>query len=475
MISDKEKQSILVVDDSEETLELFSLQLEEHYYVTTSTSLADARAILGRHRFHLGIIDLILPGENGLDLIQEIKQHYPYMSVIAISGQASIETAVQAMKLGADEFIVKPIRNLDLINIQVEKILQTQWLIEENKRLQNLIRKDIQTDLIIGSSPSIQNVLQKVKKISKLDATVLITGETGVGKSVFAELIHRNSLRKDKKFVSVNCGSLTETLLESILFGHKRGSFTDAVRDKIGYFQEASGGTLFLDEVTETSLSFQVKLLKVLETGFFRVVGSDSDLHANIRILAASNKDLKECVRTGSFREDLYYRLNVINLHISPLRERRDDIKLLSSAFVREFCTKYAKKELIISPAVMAILLSHNWMGNIRELRNALEHAVILADHSIIQPEDLPEAILAQYQQHEPQRQQLDIPNWSEAKQEFERQFLINTLERSRGSLSQAARISGIARENIYKKCEKYGIDYKLYRKHDATETEEKE
>lgn len=439
MISRAEKPSILVVDDSEETLELFSLQLEGQYFLTTATSLHEARTILGKHRFHLGIIDLILPGENGLDLIQEIKEHYPYMSVIAISGQASIETAVQAMKLGADEFIVKPIRNLDLINIQVEKILQTQWLIEENKRLQDLIRKDIQTDLIIGSSPSIQNVLQKVKKISKLDATVLITGETGVGKSVFAELIHRNSLRKDMKFVSVNCGSLTETLLESILFGHKRGSFTDAVRDKIGYFQEASGGTLFLDEITETSLSFQVKLLKVLETGFFRVVGSDSDLHANLRILAASNKDLKESVRKGSFREDLYYRLNVINLHISPLRERRDDIKILSSAFVREFCSKYGKKELIISPAVMAILLGHSWMGNIRELRNALEHAVILADHSIIQPEDLPEAILAQYESHEPQRSQIDTPNWSEAKQDFERQFLINTLKRSRGSLSQAA------------------------------------
>ncbi|PKN75548.1 MAG: hypothetical protein CVU49_02295 [Candidatus Cloacimonetes bacterium HGW-Cloacimonetes-2] len=475
MINPSTKQSILVVDDSAETLELFLLQLSNDYNVLTAQNLNTARSLLGQYRFHLAIIDLVLPGENGLDLIQEIKNSYPLTSVIAISGQASIETAVQAMKLGADEFIVKPIHNLDLINIQVEKLLQTQWLLEENQRLNDLIQKDIQTDLIIGNSPAIQQLLQKVKKISKLDTTVLITGETGVGKSVFAELIHRNSHRKHKKFVSVNCGSLTETLLESLLFGHKRGAFTDAIRDKIGYFQEANGGTLFLDEITETSLSFQVKLLKVLETGTFRMVGSDSDVTTDLRILAASNKDINDSVRKGTFREDLYYRLNVITLHISPLRERRDDMKILANAFVREFCAKYHKKELKISPAMMSLILNHPWRGNVRELRNAIEHAVILAEHSIIQPEDLPENVLEQTTEEKKQFGLIENLDWQEAKQEFERMYLISLLKRSSGSLSQAARLSSIPRENIYKKCSKYKIDYNQFRKPHTSDTGSKE
>lgn len=465
----------MVVDDSAETLELFLLQLSNDYNVLTAQNLNTARSLLGQYRFHLAIIDLVLPGENGLDLIQEIKNSHPLTSVIAISGQASIETAVQAMKLGADEFIVKPIHNLDLINIQVEKLLQTQWLLEENQRLNDLIQKDIQTDLIIGNSPAIQQLLQKVKKISKLDTTVLITGETGVGKSVFAELIHRNSHRKHKKFVSVNCGSLTETLLESLLFGHKRGAFTDAIRDKIGYFQEANGGTLFLDEITETSLSFQVKLLKVLETGTFRMVGSDSDVTTDLRILAASNKDINDSVRKGTFREDLYYRLNVITLHISPLRERRDDMKILANAFVREFCAKYHKKELKISPAMMSLILNHPWRGNVRELRNAIEHAVILAEHSIIQPEDLPENVLEQTTEEKKQFGLIENLDWQEAKQEFERMYLISLLKRSSGSLSQAARLSSIPRENIYKKCSKYKIDYNQFRKPHTSDTGSKE
>lgn len=465
----------MVVDDSAETLELFLLQLSNDYNVLTAQNLNTARSLLGQYRFHLAIIDLVLPGENGLDLIQEIKNSYPLTSVIAISGQASIETAVQAMKLGADEFIVKPIHNLDLINIQVEKLLQTQWLLEENQRLNDLIQKDIQTDLIIGNSPAIQQLLQKVKKISKLDTTVLITGETGVGKSVFAELIHRNSHRKHKKFVSVNCGSLTETLLESLLFGHKRGAFTDAIRDKIGYFQEANGGTLFLDEITETSLSFQVKLLKVLETGTFRMVGSDSDVTTDLRILAASNKDINDSVRKGTFREDLYYRLNVITLHISPLRERRDDMKILANAFVREFCAKYHKKELKISPAMMSLILNHPWRGNVRELRNAIEHAVILAEHSIIQPEDLPENVLEQTTEEKKHFGLIENLDWQEAKQEFERMYLISLLKRSSGSLSQAARLSSIPRENIYKKCSKYKIDYNQFRKPHTSDTGSKE
>lgn len=469
MLSDSGRSMILVVDDSPETLELFELQLSGKHDVHTATSLKTGRELMGQNRYHIAIIDLVLPGENGLDLIQEIAQNHPYTAVIAISGQASIETAVSAMKLGASEYLVKPIRNLDLINILVDKILQTQWLIAENRRLSSMLQRDIETDLIIGNSLAIQGLLQKVQKIARLDTLALITGETGVGKSVFAELIHRNSLRKHNKFVAVNCGSLTETLLESLLFGHKRGAFTDAFRDKIGYFQEANGGTLFLDEITETSLSFQVKLLKVLETGVFRMVGSDNDMRTDVRIIAATNKDIKEAVANNAFREDLYYRLNVIKLHIPPLRERRDDIKVLASAFTQEFCEKYKKGELKLSPGVLSILLNYEWKGNIRELRNAIEHAVILAEHKVIQPEDLPENIVGEQVNHSSPLYQ-DGLDWHLAKENFTAKYLHNLLNEASGNLSRAAKLSGITRDNLYRKCEQVGIDVHQYRKNHSRE-----
>lgn len=465
----KEKQNILIVDDSQDSLDLIGSQLEDDYIVTAVTSVCEAIRKLESGRYHIAIVDLVLPGENGLDLISEISTKFTYTAVIAVSGQASIETAVQAMKLGASEFIEKPIRNLDLINILVEKTLQAQWLIAENKRLNAMIHKDIETNLIIGNSPPVQLLIQKVKKIAALDTLALITGETGVGKTVFAELIHRNSLRRQKKFVTVNCGSLTETLLESLLFGHKKGAFTDAHRDKIGYFQEANGGTLFLDEIAETSLAFQVKLLKVLDSGVFRAVGGDSDLMSDTRIIAATNKDIKAMVEDGSFREDLYYRLNVINLHIPPLRERRDDIRILASSFVQEFCRKYKKTELKISPGVMSMILHHQWKGNIRELRNALEHAVILAENKVIQPEDLPENI-AGIPAEDQILPEFDKTNWASAKEAFSKHYVHSLLSKTGGNIQRAAAIAKITRENFYKKCTTLGIDWRQYRKSGETE-----
>lgn len=459
-----EKQNILIVDDSQDSLDLIGSQLEDDYNVTAVTSVHAAMQKLESHRYHIAIVDLVLPGENGLDLISDISTKFTYTAVIAVSGQASIETAVQAMKLGASEFIEKPIRNLDLINILVEKTLQAQWLIAENERLNAMIHKEIETNLVIGNSPAIQVLIQKLKKIAALDTLALITGETGVGKTVFAELIHRNSLRRHKKFVTVNCGSLTETLLESLLFGHKKGAFTDAHRDKIGYFQEANGGTLFLDEIAETSLAFQVKLLKVLDSGVFRAVGGDSDLMSDTRIIAATKKDIKALVKDGSFREDLYYRLNVINLHIPPLRERRDDIRILASSFVQEFCRKYKKDELKISPGVMSMILHHEWKGNIRELRNALEHAVILAENMVIQPEDLPENI-AGVPAEDQILPELDKTSWAFAKETFSKHYVHSLLLKTGGNIMRAAAIAEITRENFYKKCTTLGIDWRQYRK----------
>lgn len=460
----KDKARLLIVDDSVESLELIDTQLDNKYHTSLVTSLSEARKKLLNNRYHIAIVDLVLPGENGLDLIRELSTDHPYTAVIAISGQASIEAAVMAMKLGAAEFLVKPLSNPDLINIMVEKTLQAQWLLEENRRLSAMLRKELDTDLIIGNSVPIQSIIQKLKKIAGLDTLALITGETGVGKSVFAELIHRNSPRRDEKFVSVNCGSLTETLLESLLFGHKRGAFTDANRDKIGYFQEANGGTLFLDEITETSLAFQVKLLKVLETGVYRAVGSDEDTRTDTRIIAASNKDIEALVKEGLFREDLYYRLNVINLHIPPLRERKDDIRVLASSFVQEFCDKYNKAELKISPGVMSLLLNYNWKGNIRELRNALEHAVIMAENKVVQPEDLPESVSGMSGSTEV-FVEIDNASWAQARDAFSKHYIQNLLAKTGGNVLRAAAMAEITRENFYKKCTKLGINWRKYRK----------
>ncbi|NLN35404.1 MAG: sigma-54-dependent Fis family transcriptional regulator [Candidatus Cloacimonetes bacterium] len=460
----KDKARLLIVDDSVESLELIDTQLDNKYHTSLVTSLSEARKKLLNNRYHIAIVDLVLPGENGLDLIRELSTDHPYTAVIAISGQASIEAAVMAMKLGAAEFLVKPLSNPDLINIMVEKTLQAQWLLEENRRLSAMLRKELDTDLIIGNSVPIQSIIQKLKKIAGLDTLAFITGETGVGKSVFAELIHRNSPRRGEKFVSVNCGSLTETLLESLLFGHKRGAFTDANRDKIGYFQEANGGTLFLDEITETSLAFQVKLLKVLETGVYRAVGSDEDTRTDTRIIAASNKDIEALVKEGLFREDLYYRLNVINLHIPPLRERKDDIRVLASSFVQEFCDKYNKAELKISPGVMSLLLNYNWKGNIRELRNALEHAVIMAENKVVQPEDLPESVSGMSGSTEV-FVEIDNASWAQARDAFSKHYIQNLLAKTGGNVLRAAAMAEITRENFYKKCTKLGINWRKYRK----------
>jgi DNA-binding NtrC family response regulator len=459
--TNKVRPRILIVDDDQNTLDIFSMQLYQDYEVIAVLSVAEALRQLEIKRFHIAITDLVMPGEDGLELIKKIKAQWPFVSVIVISGQATRQMATDAMKLGADDYLDKPVRSLELINLTVQKILKTQWLAEENDRLNKLLHEMLDGQKVLGTSPSIQNIISKVQKIAPLDTTVLITGETGVGKGLFAELIHQNSKRKEREFVAVNCGSLSETLLESLLFGHKKGAFTDAVRDKVGYFMEANGGTLFLDEITETSLAFQVKLLKALEKGAIRQVGGDRDFHVDVRVITATNKDIKQEVQTGNFREDLFYRLNIINIHIPPLRERGEDIKLLSHEFLKEFSQKYGK-QLTISKPVLSILDSRKWEGNIRELRNALEHAVILAEHSALVPEDLPDYIFAEEQAMSLDRlTQLPYP---EAKQSFEKEYLVELLKNCHGNISLAAEQSKIPRQNLYLKFSHYLIDPAEYR-----------
>jgi DNA-binding NtrC family response regulator len=307
--------------------------------------------------------------------------------------------------------------------------------------------------------------MEKVKKVAPLDTTILISGETGVGKGLFADLIYSNSSRKGKKFVSVNCGSLPENLLESALFGHKKGSFTSAIRDKVGYFQEADGGTIFLDEVTETTQAFQLKLLRALEEGLIRRVGDDSDIEIDVRVIAATNKDIDEEVKNGNFREDLYYRLNVINIHIPPLRDRVEDIMLLANSFMNEYVSRYGKADLSFSEPVISIFNNRAWKGNVRELRNAVEHAVAMASHQKIIPEDLPLTI------YNPRSNQLNNSSsmmynlpYPQARMVFEKNYIMSLMKLSKGDVTKASEMSQIKRQNIYDRFKKYEIDPDDYR-----------
>lgn len=458
------RAKILIVDDESNTRDIFSRHLMDEYEIDQASSAQQALQKLSRNEYHIAMTDLVMPGEDGLALLKTIKAQWPQVAVIVISGKASIEMAVEAMKSGAEDFIEKPVEDLELIKIVIRKILRVKWQSEEIKRLRTILAKEFDASSIVGNSLPIQKILEKVRKIAPLDTTVLLTGETGVGKEMFADLIFRNSNRKEKKFVAVNCGGLPENLLESLLFGHKKGSFTGAIRDKIGYFQEANGGTLFLDEITETTPTFQIKLLRVLEKGVIRAIGDDSDQEVNVRILTATNKNLLEEVEAGNFREDLYYRLNVINIHIPPLRERVEDIKLLASFFIKTFARKHNKPNLSISLAAMSVLQTREWKGNVRELKNAIEHAVVLCAHNQILPEDLPAHIL-QKKNHSYRFNDnlLDLP-FATARDSFEKHYLEALLESTHGDVSMAAQQSGIKRQNLYEKFKKHEINIGAFR-----------
>ena len=459
------KARILVVDDEKDTRDIIRRSLENFYEITTADSAQDAIKKLEHCTFQIVLTDLVMPGQSGIELLKIIKTTWPDTSVMVISGNATLSMAVEAMKQGAEEFIEKPIEDLDLLQIMIDKQLRIKWQSQEIQRLRSIISNDdFDRSKIAGNSNAIQLILEKVKKIAPLDTTVLISGETGVGKELFAELIYQNSKRKHKKFVTVNCGSLPETLLESMLFGHKKGAFTGAIKDKIGYFEEANGGTLFLDEVTETSLSFQVKLLRALEKGVIRKIGDESDIDIDVRILAASNKNILEEVKNSNFREDLYYRLNVIHIQIPSLRERKEDIILMANRFIREFAVKYNKDNLSLSDSVIRILNKAQWNGNIRELKNTIEHSVALATTQVITVDDLPPYLTDGAEIKDQIIKRLPELPYEEAKDVFEKDYLLTILQETNGDVTKASLFSGIKRQNLYEKFRRHQIDPNIFR-----------
>ncbi len=385
-------EKILIVDDEEELTVVLEDVLKNYGYKTVvASTIKDARSKMNDEDLSLVLCDLKLPDGDGLELLSYIKEEYD-LPVIMITGYASVDTAVKAIKMGAENYIKKPFHFNELMMV-IKKSLDTTRLKKENRKLQEMLYGENSFEGIVSSSSKMKNIFELIRKISTTDATVLIQGESGTGKELIAKAIHNTSLRSSKPFIPINCSGLPVELLESELFGYKKGAFTGAYKDKEGLFVAANWGTLFLDEVVDTPPPVQAKLLRVLQEGTFIPLGSVNPVKVDVRIISASNKDLYEAVKEGRFREDLYYRLNVVRIDLPPLRERREDILLLADHFIKKYSVKHHKEVKYMDNKVKNMLLRYNWPGNVRELENVIEQAVALSSDSTITVDNLPSYI----------------------------------------------------------------------------------
>jgi DNA-binding NtrC family response regulator len=381
---------ILVIDDEPANRQALTLLLTRAgYEVQEAASGEEALEILQKTPFEIIITDLFLPGVSGIDILKRVKEDSPYTNVILITGHASAESAVEAMKEGAFDYITKPF-NFEQLKVLIAKALEKSRLVAENLYLRQQLRGKYKFTNIIGNSLAMQQVFSRMERILTTDSTILILGESGTGKELVAKAIHFNGHRREKPFIAINCGAIPAELLESELFGHVRGSFTGAVADKIGKFEVANQGTIFLDEIATMPAHLQMKLLRVLQEQEVERVGSSRKIKLNVRVISATNANLEEEVRKGTFREDLYYRLNVIPIVLPPLRNRREDIALLARHFLQKICREMKRPLMSVSPAAMRALEAYDWPGNVREMENVIERTVALTDGEVIEPKDLP-------------------------------------------------------------------------------------
>lgn len=445
---------ILVVDDDRSLVELVRMRLEAaNYEVATASSAEEAQEAAKAQLFDLSIVDLKLDSEDGISVMEKLHSIQPEMPVVILTAHGSIESAVEAMRKGAYSFLTKPFESRDLL-LQIEKAVENRRLNEEIQRLKGLLEERYDFSNIIARSEKMKRVMEIVARIAKTDSTVYILGESGTGKELVAKAIHLASARKDKPFVAINCAALPETLLESELFGHEKGAFTGAVRATRGLFGQADKGTIFLDEIGEMPLSVQAKLLRALEEREFYPVGSTKPVAVDVRVIVAAKKNLEEEVAKGLFREDLFYRIHVIPIHLPPLRERKEDIPALVEYFLRRFGSKMGKEIKGLTSKAMQKLMLHDWPGNVRELENTIEYAVAMTRHDTI-TEDF---IFATGPQEARDAPDAPVKPLKEAKDDFERNYLIHLLELSRGNVSQAARVAGKYRADFYELLRKHGL-----------------
>ncbi|WP_456402713.1 sigma-54-dependent transcriptional regulator [Persephonella sp.] len=440
------KKKILIIDDDVDILNLMSIQLKKFgYTVIKENSPERALKRLTKEDFDLILVDQLMPELSGLEFIDKLKKINGRIPVIIMTAYGNLEDAVTAMKKGAFHYITKPI-NFDELKIIIDQALEISDLRKELHQLKTILFTDI-----IAESPQMKSILETVKKIAPFDTTVLITGESGTGKEMIANFIHKNSLRSEKPFIAINCGAIPPDLLESELFGYKKGAFTGANTDKKGILEEAEGGTIFLDEIGELPLDLQVKLLRVLQENEIKPLGSNKPKKIDVRFIAATNRDLKKMIEEGKFREDLYYRINVIPIHIPPLRERKEDIIPLSSFFIQKYCSKYGLKLKKLSDEAVSKLMEYDFPGNVRELENIIERAVLTTEGEVIK--DLEIGVSKRYKPH------FSLKPFKVAKEEFEKNYLKNLLEYVGNNISKASDVSGITRAQLYRMLKKYNIN----------------
>jgi len=453
--------NILIVDDEEFIrVNLKNILQAENYNLFLSASGRDALEVVKNENVDLALLDFNLPDISGIEVLRQIKKIYPDLLVIIMTGFASIESAVEALKLGAYDYIKKPFK-ADAIKLIIRLALETQLLKERVKELSQ--SKDTSLDTILGASEAINKVKHQISEFSKHDSeTVLVTGESGSGKELVAQLLHNLSPRKSHEFLEVNCASIPETLLESELFGYEKGAFTDAKTQKKGLLEKADKGTLFLDEIGEMSQALQAKLLRVLENQKFRRLGGTTDIEVNLRIVAATNKNLKQAIEDKEFREDLYYRLNVLRIEMPPLRERDNDILLLAHSFLELFNKKFKKNITHFSSEAQAGLLNYSWPGNVRELKNIIERICILQKESIVEAHSLPGEIshvkVDNKEDNTSSPQLLGQLSLDEILYNTEVKLLKKAKEIGNNNISQTARILKIPRETLRYKLQKFGL-----------------
>ncbi len=447
----KKGVKILIVDDEVVVREsLKDWLIDSNYPVSTAESGFQALEIIEKEKIEILITDLMMPGMDGIELMKKAKEIVPNIQVIIVTAYASVPTAITAMKEGAYDYVEKPI-SPERVESVLERLVDLKGLIKENLSLRQRLEDSYRFENIIAKSSEMLRVIEVVKVVAKSTATVLITGQSGTGKELIARAIHSQSLSPDEPFIAVNCAALPETLLESELFGHEKGSFTGAHAQKIGKFELSNHGTFFMDEIGEISASIQSHLLRVLEEKSFTRVGGNKEIKVDTRIVSATNKDLKKAVTSGEFREDLYYRLNVVNIDLPPLCERGGDIPLLAEHFLNKSALENQKEVSGFSPEAMDFLLRYDWPGNIRELKNAIERAVILARGSLIEVNDLPD-------------QGLPLPHsgtMGKSLKDMEKSHILNVLREAEGNYSKSAKILGITRMTLYNKVKEYDLNVK--------------
>lgn len=449
------QRSVLVVDDEESICKsLEGVLSDEGFSVMIAKSGEEALAMMDEKLPDLVLLDIWLPGIDGIEVLRRMRETLPDIPVIIMSGHGTIETAVKATKLGAYDFIEKPL-SIEKILITLDNAFNYRMLREENK----LLRQKIRYPDLTGRSPAMMRLREQISKLAPTDSCVLIMGENGTGKEVVARYIHKKSKRASRPFIELNCAAIPDSLIESELFGYEKGAFTGADHSKRGKFDEAHMGTLFLDEIGDMSLNAQAKILRILQEQTFNRVGGSKTIHVDVRIIAATNKDLQEEINKGRFRKDLYFRLLVIPIVVPPLRERKEDIPLLVEEFLRDFSVALGTEKKEISPQALSLLMRHDWPGNVRELKNIIERLVIMSAGPVIKESDILFHLnLAESQQSEKASDLFLIPRLREARTEFEKRYILRKLSEFNNNITQTAQAMGIERSHLHRKIKSLGL-----------------